>query len=431
MKMLACDDRVLIAMRDHPQTTPLRLLAHDRVGVVEDSPAGAHAVDPEEVLERVRALGEEIKAQLVGMDTEVDLVLTGLLAGETVFFLSPPGAAKTTLARMLARGVGGRFFRRNLTADTSRSDLFGPLDPEQVRQGRWQRRLSGVATATVANIDEVFRGSGPVQDMLLEAFEERTLSEPDGVHPLPLLLGIAASNELVQATADNAFWDRLILRKVVGYPRQDAAWEALLTCPAGGLPIHTRLDPEEVLLLQGLVGLQATRLPPDVRARMVAIHRALVNKGLEISPRRFLAWARAATAAALLEGTGGITPSALAIGEHVLWITVEDIPLVAEVVGGLSDPQRSALRAAAADLEQIHHRLEAEDTDLETLAGWQKALTLHERRLREVTDPAHRARRDALKEEVQDLAARLIQRSGELMQQKMFHRLQRVEGGRS
>jgi len=90
----------------------------------------------------MRALGTEIKSQLISMDEEIDLVLVGLLTGENVFFLSLPGAAKTTLARMVAKGIDGRFFRINLNPDVSRNDLFGPLDPNALRDGRCRARCS-------------------------------------------------------------------------------------------------------------------------------------------------------------------------------------------------------------------------------------------------------------------------------------------------
>ncbi len=157
MKTIDIDGKslVLIEHLDGAGPQPERLLAHERVALLSAPPPGAAAIDVDALLEQVRQLGKEIKAQLVAMEEEVDLVLTALLSGDTVFFLSLPGAAKTTLARLVARGVGGKFFRRNLTPDTSHNDLFGPLDPTKVQQGIWGRRLAGVATATVANIDEV------------------------------------------------------------------------------------------------------------------------------------------------------------------------------------------------------------------------------------------------------------------------------------
>ena len=98
---------------------PERLLSHERVALLPTPPPGATPIDVDIFLEQVRKLGDEIKAQLVAMDEEVDLILTALLSGDTVFFLSLPGAAKSTLARLLAKGVGGKFYRRNLTPDTN------------------------------------------------------------------------------------------------------------------------------------------------------------------------------------------------------------------------------------------------------------------------------------------------------------------------
>ena len=157
MKTIDINGKCLVMMEhlDGAGPKPERLLAHERVALLPGAPSGATPIDIDALLEQVRQLGLEIKAQLVAMDEEVDLLLTALLSGDTVFFLSLPGAAKSTLARLLAKGVGGRFYRRNLTPDTSQNDLFGPLDPAKVQAGVWGRKLSGVATASIANIDEV------------------------------------------------------------------------------------------------------------------------------------------------------------------------------------------------------------------------------------------------------------------------------------
>jgi hypothetical protein len=158
MKAIEHNGKTLVLMPDISGANgapPERLLAHERVAMLHITPPGATPMDVDAFLEQVRQLGQEIKSQLVAMDEEIDLTLTALLSGDTVFFLSLPGAAKSTLARLLAKGVGGKFFRRNLTPDTSQNDLFGPLDPAKVQHGIWARKLSGVATASICNIDEV------------------------------------------------------------------------------------------------------------------------------------------------------------------------------------------------------------------------------------------------------------------------------------
>ena len=392
-----------------------RLLAHERVALLPVAPPGATPIDVDAFVEQVRCLGKEIKAQLVAMDEEVDLVLTALLSGDTVFFLSLPGAAKTTLARLLAKGVGGNFFRRNLTPDTSQNDLFGPLDPTKVQQGVWGRKLSGVATAAIANVDEVFKGSGPVQQMLLDAFEEHFLAEPDAIHRLPLLLGITASNELVNDRIENAFWDRLIIRKVVEYPRGEGAWESLLTSAHGTVPIQARLDPQEVMLVQGLVEYRAGDIPPDVRKRMVKIKIQLETRQVVVSPRRFLAWARVATARALLQGEKQVSSRAIGVGEHLLWVSKDDIPAVRDVVRSLSDPQRGILRAVEADLESILANVQT-STQLADLVHWQKSISKHEAALKKVTDPEHQQAKELMHDRIRETSSLLVARSAELME---------------
>ena len=419
MKTIEYEGRHIVLMRDAESmngSQPERFLARGRAGLYRDTPKNATQVDVPTLIQNINALGDEIKCQLVAMDEEVDLVLTALIAGETVFFLSLPGAAKTTLARLIAQGIDGNFFRKNLTADTSRNDIFGPLDPEKIKQGQWGRKLAGLATATVANVDEVFRASGPVLDMLLEALEEHTLAEPDTIHELPLVLGISASNELVNATIHNAFWDRLIIRKEVSYPTRAEDWEVLLSSPHGTVPIKTRIDPTEIMLVQGLVELMAGDLPAEIVKRMTRIKLQLDKRGIPVSPRRFLAWARVATASSMLLGQTPMGSKSLLVGQHILWISQEDIPEVRDIVGRLSDPERGVLLAAAADLEHILANLDNEDTTLEHLVQWQAKIQKHQKLIEaKVTDPDLFNEKEKLTKQFQDAGASMIARSSELM----------------
>jgi MoxR-like ATPase len=399
-------------------SAPGLLLARERVGLFENHPDGATPMDLEHFLDQVRGLGEEIRDQLVAMDEEVELVLTALLAGENVFFLSLPGAAKTTLARMVAQGIDGRFFRINLNPDISRNDLFGPLDPNAIREGRWARKLSGLATATVANIDELFKGSGAIRNMLLEAFEEHTLTEPDQVHQLPLQLGIAASNELVNAVPQNAVWDRILLRKEIGYPARAQDWRRLVDSAGGRVPILTRLDPEEILLAQAFVEYQAMRIPEDVSERMVRIWQQLAKVGIQISPRRFKGWARAAVAHSLLQGDDGLSPKSLMVGRHILWIGLEDRREVDRIVGQLSHPERQLLILAAADLEEIMTTLPTESS-MQMLTKWRTALKRHVDQLEAVEDPELEREKRALVSDLKSAQEALVERGGQIMDAKV------------
>jgi len=259
------------------------------------------------------------------------------------------------------------------------------------------------------------KGSGPVQQMLLDAFEEHILAEPDTIHRLPLLLGISASNELVNDRIENAFWDRLIVRKVVEYPRGEDAWESLLTSAHGTVPIQTRLDPETVMLVQGMVEYRAGDIPSEVRKRMVKIKMQLETRQVAVSPRHFLAWARVSTARALLLGEPQVTSRAIGVGEHLLWVSKDDIPAVRDIVRGLSDPQRGILRALEADLESILANVQT-TTQLADLVHWQKSISKHEAALKKVTDPEHQPAKESMHERIREASSLLVARSAELME---------------
>ena len=407
--------RWLVPWSDGQGPRPQMLLARERVALFDDPPKGSEALDLDEFLGRVRSLEAEISDQLVAMDEEIELALIGLLAGENVFFLSLPGAAKTTLSRLLAQGIDGRLFRINLNPDVSRNDLFGALDPSALREGRWARRPSGLATASVAITDEFFKASGAVLNMLLEAYEEHTLSEPDRVHQLPLLLGIAASNELVNPAPQNAAWDRILLRKEVAYPPRPADWEQLLGSAGGRRPIQTRLAPEEILLVQADVELRSMSLPHDVRSRMVRVRSKLDKDGIPVSPRRFRGWARAATAQSLLRGEAAITAKSLLVGQHILWISPEEIDSVRNVVAQISDPERQILLAAAADVEDILGHVGAEQ-NMQALVIWQTKLKKHLQLLEaRISDPELAPQKTNLVERIQEAQARLVERGVEVM----------------
>jgi hypothetical protein len=123
--LITHDGKFLAPLTSANGREPEALLARERIGLFASQPQGSQEMNLDDFLAGMHALGTEIKAQLVSMDEEIDLVLVGLLTGENVFFLSLPGAAKTTLARMVAKGIDGRFFRINLNPDVSRNDPWG------------------------------------------------------------------------------------------------------------------------------------------------------------------------------------------------------------------------------------------------------------------------------------------------------------------
>lgn len=164
--------------------------------MTDDSPlAKAHAV-----AERLRA---QMRAEIIGRDGIIELILVALFADGHVLLEDYPGSGKTTLAKALGhslfvehpQGALAEFRRIQFTPDLLPSDITGMtiLDPVQ---GSFSFH-PGPVFAYVVLVDELNRASPKVQSALLEAMAEKQVTIDNTSHPLDeLFFVIATQNPL-------------------------------------------------------------------------------------------------------------------------------------------------------------------------------------------------------------------------------------------
>ncbi|MFW5846194.1 MAG: AAA family ATPase, partial [Planctomycetota bacterium] len=122
----------------------------------------------------ITTLRSSLCAVYRGNPDGVELVLIALLAGGHVLLEDIPGVGKTTLARALAQGVGGRFQRIQGTPDMMPSDITGlSIYDEQERRFRFH---PGPIFCDVLIADELNRIPPRTQSALLEALSEAQVS---------------------------------------------------------------------------------------------------------------------------------------------------------------------------------------------------------------------------------------------------------------
>ena len=390
------------------------ILAHGHASLVGTPPQGGMEIEPVHVGEEVSKLLDEISAQLVGMAEAVHLLGLGLLSGGNVFLWSLPGAAKSTMARLLAEGIEGEFFSLNLGPDTGKNDLFGPPSLAAMKKDRWERSWSRVATAHIALFDEWDKASHVVHNQLLTAMEEKMVATTKGPKNIPLLLGIAAANEVVDPQPRNASWDRLQYRMRVKYPGD---YEALLDVAGGRKPIQPQLRPEVIQLIQGWVDHQALHLPWEIKEKMGAIYAEMKRKGMEVSPRRFVRWARAIVAEALLEGRTRPEMRDLYTGAYILWVDPDDREEVQKIVGASSDPEKAVLVQAEATVENVGQELAKLKADtpqvLSKIMDLQTGLNAYRKQLETLKNGANVEKKERLLVAIQNLSSDLIDKASE------------------
>src|SRR5262245_20639066 len=164
-----------------------------------------------------------------------EVLLVALLAEGHVLIEDVPGVGKTTLARAMARSIGGEFRRIQFTPDLLPTDIGG-LSYFDQKAGDFRFR-PGPVFANVVLADEINRATPRTQSALLEAMEERTVTVEGETMGLPRPFLVLATENPIELEGTfplpEAQLDRFLLRLAVGYPAHDEEDEILARHRAG------------------------------------------------------------------------------------------------------------------------------------------------------------------------------------------------------
>ena len=242
----------------------------------------------------------------------VKLALSGILAGGHLLLQDLPGMGKTTLAQGLAQLLGLSFSRVQFTNDMLPADILGMSIFDQSKQ-QFQFRPGPIFTQLLL-ADEINRSSPKTQSALLEAMEERQVTQDGQTYPLPQpFFVIATQNPLQQAGVyplPESQLDRFLLCLSLGYPSPAAERELLKGQDRRALlkELPAVLDTEAVLLAQqGVKQVYVADVVLDYLQRLVAKTRAS-QEYHGLSPRGVLSLQRAAQAHAYVSGHMEVTP---------------------------------------------------------------------------------------------------------------------------
>ena len=170
------------------------------------------------------ALSRQIESVIRGKRRAIHLALVCLFAEGHLLVEDVPGVGKTSLAKAIARSVGGTWRRIQFTPDLLPSDVTGVSVWNRTR-GDFEFRPGGVF-ANVVLADEINRASPKTQSALLEAMEEQQVTVDAQTYPLPSPFLVIATQNPVELEGTyplpEAQLDRFLLRLRIGYPDRDA-----------------------------------------------------------------------------------------------------------------------------------------------------------------------------------------------------------------
>ena len=165
-------------------------------------------------------LANQLEGVLRGKRRAVHLALVSLFSEGHLLIEDVPGVGKTSLAKAMARSIGGSWRRVQFTPDLLPSDVTGVSVWDRTR-GDFEFRPGGVF-ANVVLADEINRASPKTQSALLESMEERQVTVDGKTHLLPSPFMVLATQNPIEYEGTfplpEAQLDRFLLRVRLGYP---------------------------------------------------------------------------------------------------------------------------------------------------------------------------------------------------------------------
>jgi MoxR-like ATPase len=269
---------------------------------------------------RLAAALAQLSRIIVGKEGPIELALACLLARGHLLIEDIPGVGKSTLAHALAATLGLRYSRIQFTSDLLPADVLGVSIFDVAAQVF--RFHAGPIFNAVVLADEINRAPPKTQSALLEAMEERQVSQDGETRALPEPFFVIATQNPVEQIGANPLpesqLDRFLMAIELGYPDASAERELL----AGGDRRARIADLEPVADAATLVDWQREAAAVHVAPALLDYVQALLaasrgGSGTEpgtrrgLSPRAGLMLIAAARAHALIAGRPMVLPEDL------------------------------------------------------------------------------------------------------------------------
>ncbi len=299
---------------------------------------------------------DAIETVVVGKRPQLQLVLSGLLAGGHVLLEDLPGLGKTLIARSLAQVTGLTIGRVQFTPDLMPADVTGSLLYNQ--QSHEFTFRQGPIFHNVIIADEINRAPPKTQASLLEAMQERQVTVDGVSHQLPRPFLVLATQNPIEFEGTyplpEAQIDRFLLRTSIGYPSVDDAAEIVrrrLARRTDDVTLDAVVDEAQVLGLQA--AMEDVVVSDSIIEYCVALVHATRSSGqvqAGSSPRGVEALVKLGRATAVIDGRDYVTPDDVkaiavpALAHRIvlrpeLWVRgVESTTVVSEMLASVPTP---------------------------------------------------------------------------------------------
>jgi len=323
-------------------------------------------------MQKIVEIQKYLNTKFFEREKEIEALLTALLSGQHMLLIGPAGTGKSALASELSQMIeGANYFQWLLTRFSTPEELFGPLDLQQLKAGNYVRNVKGkLPEAHLAFLDEIFKSNSAILNSLLTLINERLFYNNGTPTRTPLITLVGASNEYPEEDEGlEALFDRFLLRFETDYIGDDQNFISMLK-GGNNVPIQRQtLTLTELQEMQFMC--EMVTISDEVYSTLVTIRRALKDEGIRPSDRRFKQSLSLVKAKAMIEQRQEARVEDLLILEHVLWETVDQKDIVAQIIKANAQDEVSAkleeLEREFKDVVKNYKENVTTETSLETV----------------------------------------------------------------
>ena len=238
--------------------------------------------------DRIDRLLRFLNSGLYGKEEAVRLALLSTVAGESIFFLGPPGTAKSMISRRIKYAFKDKttYFEYLLNEFSTPDEICGPVSLKGLEEDEYKRITKGcLPEANIAFLDEIWKAGPAILNTLLSIINEKIYHNGCAIQEVPLKSLVAASNELPQENRGlEPLWDRLIIRVPVKPVQEEDDFFNAVTRPTEELIANDQMQYNQITLndLSGwLEKINDIKVPESVRNVITAIRQELIIKNNE------------------------------------------------------------------------------------------------------------------------------------------------------
>lgn len=274
---------------------------------------GTVSVEHAAVLQRARAVVDEVKKVIVGKDDIIISVLIAILSKGHILLEDNPGVGKTTLALAFSKALSLDYKRVQFTPDVLPSDITG-FSIFNKEKGTFEYS-EGAALCNLLLADEINRTSSKTQSALLEVMEEGKITVEGVTREIPKPFFVIATQNPIGSVGTQMLpesqLDRFLEKLSMGYPSIESEMDMLKARqnedPLDKVsPVISKAELIEAQKVTENIFVADSILEYITKLADATRKSPLIKLGL--SPRGSLALCRAAKATALLTGRNYVTP---------------------------------------------------------------------------------------------------------------------------